>query len=409
MQKKILFIIIFFWVINCVCAQNGVPQNMSDTLFFEQENVMPKDTAKIDTKIDTIKKESFIKKVLTGNLNWNFVATPFVNFQNETNWGFGIAGAYYIKPKIEGKKTGNINFTATYTLKKQFKFNVTSITYLDKTQKWLLYSSFDFKHFPDNFYGIGNRKKNLLDKEIGYNSDNIEVKIQPQINIKGNWLLGINTHFRWENSQADSAIFADIPTKKYGVDGFNEYFMFGFGGVVSYDSRDNLFYSAKGLFFKTTFTYYPKIVKKSYQMGKIQVDFRHFIPIYKELIFAYQFVAEANLTNQKPFQMLSTIGGAELLRGIRQGVWRDDAMAVLQTELRIPIWKIFKAAVFAGVGDVYSLEKWQWATPKIGYGVGLRVKFNKSKANIRLDISRQNFGKNFRDSLSYYITVNEAF
>ena len=156
---------------------------------------------------------------------------------------------------------------------------------------------------------------------------------------------------------------------------------------------------------KNILTYYPKISEKSYQMGKIQSDFRHYIPIYKKLIFAYQFSTEWNFADKRPFQMLSTIGGMELLRGIRQNVWRNDVMAVLQTELRIPIWKIFKAAAFASIGDVYSLENWQWATPKIGYGVGLRIQFNKSKSNLRIDVARQNFGNNF----SWYVTVNEAF
>ena len=395
MFKKILLISLFFLAINFVNAQDSIPQNISDTLFFEQENILK----------DSVKKENFIQKVLNGNLNWNFVATPFADLTPETSWGFGVAGAYYIKSKIENGKTGMVNFTATYTLRNQFTFKTTSIAYLDKHQKYMLYSSVDFRHFPDYFYGIGNHADNLLSEPIRYNSDNIAIILQPKTYVKGNWLLGINTHFRWEKAEADSAFLNQIPMQRYGIEGFNEFFMFGFGGVVSHDSRDNLFYSQKGLFFKTTFTYYPKIGKKSYQMGRIQADFRHFVPIYKELVFAYQFSAEVNLAKQKPFQMLSTIGGSELLRGIRQNVWRDDAMAVLQTELRIPIWKIFKAAIFAGIGDVYSLENWQWATPKVGYGVGLRIKFNKSKANLRLDVARQNYGNNF----SFYITVNEAF
>ena len=404
MQKIFFLILLFFLVINFVSAQDSVSQNLSDTLFFEHQDTIPKDTIKA-----VVKKENFIHKLLHGNLNWNFVATPFADYRPETNWGFGIAGAYYLKPKIEGGKTGMINFSATYTLKNQFTFKVTSNIYFDKKQKFMLYSSANYNHFPDSFFGIGNRKEDLVSHiygidQIGYNSDNVAVMLQPQTYIKGNWLLGINTHFRWEKAKTDSAYFSTVPIQ-YGVAGFDEYFMFGFGGVVSYDSRDNLFYPDKGFFFKTIFTYYPKISKKSYEMGKIQTDFRHFVPIYKELIFAYQFIAEVNFAKQTPFQMLSTIGGAEILRGIRSSMWRDDVMAVLQTELRIPIWKIFKAAVFAGIGDVYSLEKWKWATPKIGYGAGVRIKFNKSKANLRFDVAFQNFNK----KPSWYITVNEAF
>ena len=405
MFEKIFLIVIFFSAINFVNAQNSVHQNLNDTLFFAQENfIIAEDTAQTDS-IKIVKKENFIKKLISGNLTWSLVAIPFASYQPETNWGFGITGVYYLKPKKVDGKIGSVTFTATYTLNNQFTSKVTTIAYLDKNQKWLLYGTAGFNFFPDNFYGIGNQKKNLESQPIKYTSNNFALNLQPQTYIKGSWLLGISTHFRWENAKPDSVKFEQIPLQKYSVYGFKEYFMFGFGGVVSYDTRDNLYYPAKGMFFKSILTYYPKISEKSYQMGKIQSDFRHYIPIYKKLIFAYQFSTEWNFADKRPFQMLSTIGGMELLRGIRQNVWRNDVMAVLQTELRIPIWKIFKAAAFASIGDVYSLENWQWATPKIGYGVGLRIQFNKSKSNLRIDVARQNFGNNF----SWYVTVNEAF
>jgi hypothetical protein len=400
MLQKFFTTVLFLLIINLINAQDSISEKPdiqgSDTLFSVRKESV---------------RENFIQKVLRGNLDWSFVATPFVDYQPETNWGFGIAGAYYIKPRKTGGKTGTLNFTATYTLKNQFSFKVTSIAYLDKKQRFMLYSSAAFNHYPDNFYGVGNRNENLADKVIAYNSDNVVLNVQPQTYIKGNWLLGINTHFRWEKAGADSINFEQIPKQKYNVFGFDEYFMLGFGGVIAYDSRNNLFYPDKGLFFKSILTYYEKIGKKSYRMGKIQTDFRHFIPIYKELIFAYQISTEWTFAAAKPFQMLSTIGGSELLRGIRTGFWRDDIMAVAQAELRIPIWNIFKAAVFCGIGDVYSLNDIKnignshFSKPKIGYGIGLRVKFNKSKANLRLDLARQNFGNNF----SWYITVNEAF
>jgi len=399
--------------INSVNAQDSVPQNVNDTLFFGQENFIINDTLANDTtknEIIKIKKENFIKKLISGNLTWRFVAVPYVSYQPETNWGFGITGVYYLKPKKVDGKIGSITFTANYTLLNQFTSKVTTIAYLDKNQKWLLYGTVGFNRFPDKFYGIGNRLENIENQPIRYNSNNFAINLQPQTYVKGNWLIGLNAHFRWENAKADSAKFANIPLEKYGVYGFNEYFMLGFGGVISYDTRDNFYYPSKGMFFKTILTYYPKIGKNSYQMGKFQADFRHYIPIYKELIFAYQFSTEWNFAGDKPFQMLSTIGGIELLRGIRQGNWRNDVMAVLQTELRIPVWRIIKLAAFASIGDVYSLENWQWAMPKISYGIGLRLRFNKSKSNLRIDVSRNNYDKKFtKDTFSWYVTVNEAF
>ena len=93
------------------------------------------------------------------------------------------------------------------------------------------------------------------------------------------------------------------------------------------------------------------------------------------------------------------------MRGFRTNMWKDDIVAVAQAELRIPIWSIFRAAAFASIGDVYCWENMDFEKPKIAYGVGLRVQFNKERANVRFDVARQNYDRDWY----FYITVNEAF
>jgi outer membrane protein assembly factor BamA len=404
-QKRItVLLLILFFAID-LFAQNlsGVAERKTlDSVFVPEGNML------IDSNL--LKKKSklglFIKKVLDGELNWNFVITPLAAYQPETNWSFGMAGAYYLKSKKIGGRTGSIGFNASYTLNKQFNFNILSTIYFDKNQKWFLYSNVGFKHYPDNFYGIGNHPDNLLSNSFSYNSDNFYFTAQPQMFFKGNWIAGINLALRWENAFAGTNnLLGKTAMIEYSIKGFEKYFMLGYGGVLSYDSRDNLFYPNKGIFFKGVVTDYKQIFGSSYQMVKAQVDFRQYIPLYKEFILAWQFFTEWTFADEKPFQMLSTIGGLEMLRGVRLKMWNDDVSAVVQAELRIPVYSIFKAAVFAGIGDVYNLSSWQFAKPKIAYGIGLRVKFNKSKAHIRFDAARQNYDNSF----SYYITVNEAF
>ncbi|MDR0830070.1 MAG: hypothetical protein LBN95_08175 [Prevotellaceae bacterium] len=406
MSKKIFLVLVLFFAAHYIYAQeNNVSE---DSLKINSDTLSMSETDDSDTS----KFVLFVKKVLDGNLNWNFLITPMVNFQPETSWGFGIAGAYYIKPQQRGR-IGSIGFNASYTINNQLNSNALATLYFGKKQKWFLYFNVGFKHFPDKFYGIGNKPENLIAKPFLYNSDNFYMTVQPQTFVKGNWIVGGSLSFRWENATAgDNNILGDSIANALNINGFKPYIMFGLGGVAAYDSRNNAFYPNKGLFFKTVITEYLPISKRlNSQLVKAQIDFRQYFTIYKDFIFAYQFITEWNFAKEAPFQMLPTIGGLELLRGVRAKKWNDDAMIALQGELRIPIWSIFKAAVFAGVGDVYNLKNWQWTTPKIGYGIGLRVKFNKSNANLRLDIARNNYDKNFKDFSTYnfYITVNEAF
>ena len=129
------------------------------------------------------------------------------------------------------------------------------------------------------------------------------------------------------------------------------------------------------------------------------------MPLYKELILAWNFRSECAVGGDVPFQLLPTIGGQDLVRGIRQNKFKDNTLFALQAELRIPIWRFLKGAVFGSVGDVYNYNHWQWTTPKIGYGAGLRACIHQAKTNIRFDVARQNYSNNW----SFYFTVKEAF
>jgi outer membrane protein assembly factor BamA len=377
---------------DCVWANQKPPvaQASSDSLFVqEKDKILP----------------SFVQKLFNGNLS--LVASPLINYQLETSWAFGVAGAYYIKSKKKEGRVGVLGFDAAYTLEKQFYVNVNLTTYFGKKQEWLLNSKVKYMHFPDKFYGIGNTKNNLLLDSVGniapirYNSDNFYLNLQPQRYVWGNFIFGLNINVLWENING----LEKHLEQRYNIRGFDKYLMVGAGVVAAYDSRNNFFYPNKGIFFKGVTTHYDKILGSTYRMLTTEIDFRQYIKVYKELTFAYQFITQWTFAEEKPFQMLSTIGGTDILRGIRQNQWTDDVMVVMQTELRIPVWKFIKASAFCSIGDVYNLKNWNFTTPKIGYGAGLRIEFNKSKAHLRFDVARQNFENRF----AFYITVNEAF
>ena len=397
MKKLLLTLLVYFSLLSLMNAQENVPDSITNERLnqsFKQNKVL---------------NNSLLQKFFRGELNWNFIITPLVGYQPETSWAFGVAGAYYIKSKEKEGKTGIIGFNGAYTLNKQWNININSTIYFDKKQKWFLYLNTGFRHYPDYFFGIGNNFDNLLHDSVGklspinYNSNRFYLTMQPQYYIWKNWILGLNLNVRFEEINDLSGNFEN----RYDIKCLDKLSMIGLGGLISYDSRNNFFYPTKGLFLKGVATYYEKFLGSSYRMGKLNIDFRQYINLYKNLIFAYQFITEWTFTeaNQRPFQMLSTFGGLEIMRGIRENVWRDDVMAAMQAELRIPVWKIFKLSAFCNIGDVYNLKKWDFAVPKIGYGVGLRVQFNNSNSHLRIDVARQNYDNKFY----WYVTVNEAF
>ncbi len=329
---------------------------------------------------------------------------PVPAYSPETNWSVGVAGAYYFTCKGQNKLS-DIGFNADYTLNHQWNVNLTSTIYFGGNNRWFLYTHAGYKCYPDYYYGINSH---FTDSRTPYTSDNLYLTLHPQYYLNKNWIIGANVDLYYDYAK--------------GVDlqltGWNErILLLGVGGIISYDSRDLIYYPSRGLFVKFMGSYYPSLLNMNHQFGHLSCDFRHYVPLYKELIFAYQFKSEWTIGKSVPFQLLPSIGGMDLLRGIRKGQFRDDAYMTLQAELRFPIWSIFRGTVFWGIGDVYNLNDWNWQIPKMGYGVGVRLAINKQKVNIRFDVAHDYIhgkyaagsGYNYwKDGFSFYLTIKEA-
>ena len=379
-------------------------------------------------------------------MNWNFMALPYPSYSPETSWQFGITGVWYFHTSKNNTQFSDLNFDMGYTLNRQWYVNANSRIYFNTSTRWFLDAYLSAKHYPDLFFGTTNNIDSVYNPALRYTSNFIDLQARPSFYISKHWLAGATIRLRYENSiigqQNNNSQFSILNSQFHN--GFGENIFLGIGGAISYDTRSNNYYPLHGLFFKTTITYYQQfslnsqqstansyencppilggraeggggsfliphfIAKGSKTFGSsflIQLDFRHYIPLYKELILAWNFRSEIAVGNNVPFQLLPTIGGQDLVRGIRQNKFKDNTLFALQTELRIPIWRFLKGAVFASIGDVYNYNNWHWATPKIGYGAGLRACIHQAKTNIRLDVARQNYSNDW----SFYFTVKEAF
>lgn len=58
-----------------------------------------------------------------------------------------------------------------------------------------------------------------------------------------------------------------------------------------------------------------------------------------------------------PFTQMPMLGGQNLLRGLFGGRYRDHALVAAQAELRVPVWRWFGLAAFAGAGEVAHVPR----------------------------------------------------
>ena len=329
---------------------------------------------------------------------------PHPAYQQETSWSAGIAGGYYFKSK-DISRISSISGSADYTLLNQFIFNITPKIFLNNN-KWYLYSNLNFRDYPDFYYGIGNKPTGI---EQTFTSNIFNVSLQPQYALTKEIYAGAILAGRYETVRTDENFSSvrDRIFNEFGSEGWKKpFYSINAGLQFSYDSRDSQFYPYKGFFAKTTLTGSKTGFGSSHSVTDLSVDFRNYLPVYGQHVLAWQFYYEAAFSkNEIPFQLLPTLGGRDLMRGFRQGMYRDNVMMLLQTEYRIPVYKRIKAAVFMSAGDVMNSSTYHIDKLKVAYGAGLRCRLNDARVHLRVDIAKNNYG----DKLQFYITATEAF
>ena len=361
-------------------------------------------------------------------LNLPAMGIPVINYSPESTWEFGAAAQGYFRlPNQE--RTSIVQLDGTYSLNHQWYINAQGSLYFGNRESrvrnkgvssWQLQFRAGYSDRPATYYDIhqdshlanqGNTCIGMLRQGTPYQLQRGYLNIQAPIYVGQHIAVG---------PMADMLIARFSIQDTYTT--VNPLVQLALGAVAQYDSRDNVFYPTKGIFAKLTAAaaYTNQIdIPQGQQAtvnGLLSADLRHYVPLPCDLVFAWQFKAQLmlspyHISHLTLYPMLPRLGGQDGIRGINSDMFRDDIMMALQAELRIPIWSIFRAAVFAGIGDVYDYHNWHWAVPKVGYGLGLRATINRAKVNIRFDIARSNIDPRWNNinAYSFYLTATEAF
>ena len=355
-------------------------------------------------------------------MNLPAMGIPVVNYSPESTWEFGAAAQGYFRlPNQE--RTSIVQLDGTYSLRHQWYINAQGTLYFgarSASPAWQLQFRAGYSDRPATYYGVyedphfaneGNTGIGMLRKGTPYQMQRAYLNLQAPISIDKDWSVGPMLDMLVAQYNIEGKYKTPSPLVQAAV-----------GAVGVYDSRDNVFYPTQGVFAKLTaaaaWTNKVEIPEGQQAMinGLLTADIRHFVPLTDQIVFAWQLKAQMMLSplfisHLTMYPMLPRLGGQDGLRGVNSDMFRDDIMMALQAELRLPIWSIFRAAVFAGIGDVYDYHNWHWEVPKVGYGIGLRAAINKAKVNIRFDVARSNVDPRWNNinAYSFYLTATEAF
>jgi hypothetical protein len=325
---------------------------------------------------------------------------PVIFYTPETKWAFGGGGLYYFRlTKYKSvSRPSNIKFIAVYTQRKQTNFEVNPDFYLAKG--YHIQTNFQYSDFPDQFYGIGNGTTG--DMEESFTSRFWKLSLEALKKVHGPLNVGFQYFF-------DDTKLTEVKDggllESANIAGSSGGKVSGLGYLMTYDSRDSIFYPTAGSFHQFSAMAFGRTLGSDFAFNRFYLELRKYVRFSYAHCLAFQsrFLFQ---TGDPPFWRMGLLGGSEIMRGYYLGRYRDRNMMAVQAEYRwAPIFWRFGLAAFAALGDVAAtLGRFDLGRFKTTYGLGLRFVIDpKQRLHLRLDFG---FGQG---TSGVYFTAGEAF
>ena len=399
MFKKCFPIIVLLFSFNYISVVFS--QDDPDSLKNKSEMLLSEDSLKvIEVTIERTKPIDQEDSIQTKGLK--IIAYPYAFYTPETNLAFGVGSLLYFRlspsPNVNLSK---IQAAGYYTINNQYFFNVKPSIYFSGKAGLYLEADFNFGEEFRYFYGIGNNTPEIEDAEYKMNYWGLTAELAAEDLIVGSSKQGLI--YEYSNSSIIDKLNNPnlIDSEINGIEGGQ---VGGLGLSLTFDNRDNIFYTSCGYFLKLTGTFYRLPFGSDYSYDKYMIDYRKFWTIYDSHVLALQVYSNFTL-GEPPFYKLPQVGGSYRMRGFIEGRYMDKQYFLTQFEYRkIVYWRIGIALSYS-YGNVFDkFENLRLKDFKHTWGAGLRFVFDKEeKINIRVDLG---FAEG---TTGVYFALDEAF
>ena len=324
-------------------------------------------------------------------------AYPVLFYTPETRWAFGAAMTVYHR-SVNNRRPSTWIPLLIYTQNKQIITRITSDLY-GPNEKWQLLAWIGYYDYPDRFFGIGNQTTDQQ-KET-YTAKRFILHLTPKWKIQNNVYAGI----QYEGMhQQLSDLEENGELNKRRLPGSRKSIYSGLGCLISWDTRDNIYFPVKGRFHQIEFSWFHSAFGSDFNFKRATFDIRRYICIRTRQALAFQVLA-LMIFGIAPFQSLPDMGNSQIMRGTYEGRFRDNHFLGTQAEYRFFFWGPLGAVLFGGVGEVaHRLVDFKINSIKYSAGFGFRLNIDpEERINLRIDFG---YGKN---TSGLYIEIGEAF
>lgn len=306
--------------------------------------------------------------------NFTFVPVPYINYDRTLGGTFGALpmGMYHLNRNDTVSPASLSGLGGIYTTNESYVF--------------ALFSKF---YFGQNKYRAtvaaaqGNINSQFFQDVPGYQgyvdfSNNTFYFLgQMQHKIINRMYGGINFTYIDRYTEFDT----DLAEAEYET-------LMGVGAIITFDSRDSVYYPRSGVIGELKVNSYPKAFDNALESNTITADLNQYNGMMEGrdvLAFrGYVGVGLGDLSFNQQFVVNNTD-----IRGYTQGKYRGEQIVALQSEYRYNPFKKIGFVGFAGVASVFSGENEDDNAKLLpAGGVGFRVNvFPKNHMNIGIDVA----------------------
>jgi len=381
--RNLFLLVIFIFVSIAVFSQEKTDEDSTSTIHPKRDSLVSK-IIRINDKVYRVMQ---------------YCPAPVVSFSTETSWVFGLAkfNAFALNKKDTLSQASSVSEVIGVSFNGQMYLDINAVFHWNENIN-IGELTFGLEKFPRQFWGVGNDIN--PDSSALVTKSFLDVSPTYKRMILPNFYIGLSYNY-YNVFDIKYTIDSIHHAKAYrGYDGgLNS----GFGALLSYDTRDNIYNASKGMFIQFESDFYSKTFGSDFVFNRYKLDIRKY-HLLGSFIFAYQLVTESNF-GDVPVYSKSMMGGSYRMRGYYEGQYRDNVIIDGQFEIRKHLFWLIGVTGFIGIGQVaptygdFNKDNFRMAA-----GGGLRLMVDKvHKTNLRFDMG---FGIN---TFTFFFGFSEAF
>jgi len=324
----------------------------------------------------------------------NFAFIPIVSYNNSFGAQLGLmSNMYYnISQKDTISPASVVGLMGTYFINGTYFAGVFAKNYFNE-DKWrtniiFFNGNIEFQtyiNYPEMILSYVDEDGVFLDYNTKFNF----ILLEGQRKIFNHFYLGIRILYDHVSTDFETEL---IPTSKQVDD------LTGLGGIINYDTRDNVMNPKKGMNAKiATFSFLESLGSTS-EYHKIETQVNKYFLLTKQSLIMARFYSVISV-GEVPFSGQNIVGRDDL-RGYSNGKYRAKQVYNIQTEYRWNFYKKWGLVAFGGLAvatDNLKGDNYSGVLPAIGTGVRFMAIPSRG-INVGMDVAlgKEDWGLYFR-------------